>query len=322
MAGGTSCTHPSSNGEVVRRVRLTSLPEDVLVRVLLYLPPGEVVDRLGRTCYSLYALAACDGLWQAMFCMHYDMILTQVFGDMCPPPLSRSISWRSHFFSFPSMWMLRAKAEGRVVFTIAGHVYDATGYVDDHPGGADFLRSASGSDATEVFQLAGHSTNARRILRDCARPELDAYRPCASDRSGGHGDGISDGGDAPVRDCMRCKADASSPLNRSISGRLQSGIGVLSVLLRCAQGRRKLLDCAISLVSAGVVDLERTGRDPVGRGFESSDAAGAKQDTDREGIQRLLPVQWHLACTELTSLSTVLRAPPAPTRTLLEMRGD
>ncbi|XP_021845056.1 cytochrome b5 [Spinacia oleracea] len=44
---------------------------------------------------------------------------------------------------------------------IDGKVYDVSSYLDDHPGGDDVLLSATGKDAKEEFEDAGHSQDAR-----------------------------------------------------------------------------------------------------------------------------------------------------------------
>lgn len=45
-------------------------------------------------------------------------------------------------------------------------MYDVTKYVHDHPGGADILVEAAGTDATEAFDNAGHSEDAFEIMAD------------------------------------------------------------------------------------------------------------------------------------------------------------
>ncbi|KAK6064244.1 oxidoreductase NAD-binding domain-containing protein [Seiridium cupressi] len=47
---------------------------------------------------------------------------------------------------------------------IQGKVYDVTKYIHDHPGGADILVEAGGTDATEAFDNAGHSEDAFEIM--------------------------------------------------------------------------------------------------------------------------------------------------------------
>ncbi|PCH33007.1 nitrate reductase [Wolfiporia cocos MD-104 SS10] len=49
-------------------------------------------------------------------------------------------------------------------FVVNGEIYDATSYLDDHPGGADSIRLLAGQDATDDF-MAIHSTDAKRQLQ-------------------------------------------------------------------------------------------------------------------------------------------------------------
>ena len=44
-------------------------------------------------------------------------------------------------------------------------VYDVTGYLEDHPGGAEILLGEAGKDATQVFEDVGHSDEARELLQ-------------------------------------------------------------------------------------------------------------------------------------------------------------
>ena len=290
---------------------LSGLPDDVLQHVVKHLTPREVVCRVGATCYRLYAVAATDGLWQAMFREQYATIINVAFQSRMPLPLP-PLSWRAHFFSFENTWMLRAKEEGRVLMTIAGHVYDATDYVDAHPGLPSFLLSAAGTDATTAFLLAGHSDNARTILRQYAVPELDAFRPQAQGSSGSSGSAYSHAWHSAGG--RRSSCDDLCPT----VGRLRGFRDVLRVLLGSADGRRKVLDTIGSLLSASLVDLERTGREPAryGRDEEgdgsSDDLAPLKQASTSAGIQRFLPVVWHLSCVELSSFSWLHRQPTTP----------
>ncbi|KAL8693847.1 MAG: hypothetical protein Q9218_001403 [Villophora microphyllina] len=43
-------------------------------------------------------------------------------------------------------------------------VYDATKFIDEHPGGEEVLLDVGGQDATEAFEDVGHSDEARTIL--------------------------------------------------------------------------------------------------------------------------------------------------------------
>jgi cytochrome b5 len=43
-------------------------------------------------------------------------------------------------------------------------VYDVSGYLDDHPGGAEVMLDVAGQDADEFFEDIGHSKEAREEL--------------------------------------------------------------------------------------------------------------------------------------------------------------
>ncbi|KJY02395.1 cytochrome b5 like protein [Zymoseptoria brevis] len=43
-------------------------------------------------------------------------------------------------------------------------VYDASSFVDEHPGGEEVMLDVGGQDATEAFEDVGHSDEAREIL--------------------------------------------------------------------------------------------------------------------------------------------------------------
>ncbi|KAL6865817.1 hypothetical protein ACO1O0_001915 [Amphichorda felina] len=43
-------------------------------------------------------------------------------------------------------------------------VYDATKFVDEHPGGEEVMLDVAGQDATEAFEDVGHSDEARESL--------------------------------------------------------------------------------------------------------------------------------------------------------------
>ncbi|RYP10800.1 hypothetical protein DL764_000422 [Monosporascus ibericus] len=49
---------------------------------------------------------------------------------------------------------------------IHGEVYDVSKYINDHPGGAEVLIEAAGTDASEAFDNAGHSEDAFEIMAE------------------------------------------------------------------------------------------------------------------------------------------------------------
>ncbi|CAA2955621.1 cytochrome b5 [Olea europaea var. sylvestris] len=52
-------------------------------------------------------------------------------------------------------------------------VYDVSSYLDEHPGGDDVLLRATGKDATDEFEDAGHSKSARELMESFCIGELD-----------------------------------------------------------------------------------------------------------------------------------------------------
>ncbi|KAL7148903.1 hypothetical protein ABFS83_05G004400 [Erythranthe nasuta] len=56
---------------------------------------------------------------------------------------------------------------------IDGKVYDVSAYLDEHPGGDDVLLKATGKDATEEFEDAGHSKTARELMEEFCIGEID-----------------------------------------------------------------------------------------------------------------------------------------------------
>ncbi|KAK8526066.1 hypothetical protein V6N12_020547 [Hibiscus sabdariffa] len=60
---------------------------------------------------------------------------------------------------------------------IDGKVYDVTSYLDDHPGGDDVVLAATGKDATDEFEDAGHSKSAKELMQNFCIGELDTSAP-------------------------------------------------------------------------------------------------------------------------------------------------
>jgi len=55
-------------------------------------------------------------------------------------------------------------AKKDLYLVIHDKVYDASSFVDEHPGGEEVLLDVGGQDATEAFEDVGHSDEAREIL--------------------------------------------------------------------------------------------------------------------------------------------------------------
>ncbi|KAF1976921.1 cytochrome b5 [Bimuria novae-zelandiae CBS 107.79] len=55
-------------------------------------------------------------------------------------------------------------------------VYNASSFVDEHPGGEEVLLDVGGQDATEAFEDVGHSDEAREILEGLLVGKLERKR--------------------------------------------------------------------------------------------------------------------------------------------------
>lgn len=49
---------------------------------------------------------------------------------------------------------------------INGKVYDASSFIDQHPGGEEVILESAGTDATGAFDDVGHSDHAIELLKD------------------------------------------------------------------------------------------------------------------------------------------------------------
>ncbi|CAL5188559.1 unnamed protein product [Lathyrus oleraceus] len=65
------------------------------------------------------------------------------------------------------------KTEDDCWIIVDGKVYDVTRYLEDHPGGDDVILAATGRDATDDFEDAGHSKSARELMEKYYIGEFD-----------------------------------------------------------------------------------------------------------------------------------------------------
>ncbi|KAK3690289.1 cytochrome b5-like heme/steroid binding domain-containing protein [Podospora appendiculata] len=65
--------------------------------------------------------------------------------------------------------------EAEAWIVLHGSVYNATPFLEDHPGGRDLILDVAGQDATEVFEEAAHSSDARDILPGLLVGRLKEY---------------------------------------------------------------------------------------------------------------------------------------------------
>ncbi|KAL9084114.1 MAG: hypothetical protein Q9159_005409 [Coniocarpon cinnabarinum] len=68
----------------------------------------------------------------------------------------------SEEFTYADVAQHKTKKDLHVV--IWDKVYNASSFIDEHPGGEEVLLDVGGQDATEAFDDVGHSDEAREIL--------------------------------------------------------------------------------------------------------------------------------------------------------------
>jgi len=60
---------------------------------------------------------------------------------------------------------------------IHGKIYNATPFLDDHPGGPEILKENAGTDVTEEFEEVYHTPSARKLLVGLYVGNLEGYDP-------------------------------------------------------------------------------------------------------------------------------------------------
>jgi len=55
--------------------------------------------------------------------------------------------------------------KGNLWIAIAGHVYNISEFISDHPGGEEILLDVGGRDATKDFEDVGHSPDANNLMK-------------------------------------------------------------------------------------------------------------------------------------------------------------
>jgi len=169
---------------------LENLPDDLLAAVLLACPSSTLLV-LTATSHRIRAAAEQDALWL--------LKIQQRFANQLPlfekaqwmplpaptgaePCLVRGEKPKHFFFFFESSWTSLAAqgsevgmgaGPGLCLLRINGRIYDATSYIDEHPGDPYLLRAAAGTDATDAFDFVSHSNHATSILTSFARPDLE-----------------------------------------------------------------------------------------------------------------------------------------------------
>ena len=216
-AASASTAASSASSATRLQVRLVDLPPDLLLCVLSHCDARTLVVGAARANRALRDVAVSDDAWRELMRRDYATLIARIFGGVCPGPSVASRPWRAHYFAFRLSWMTYTRAAtGRIIMAIDDVVYDATGYMDDHPGSPELLLAAAGHDASDAFATL-HSPNARRILQGFALARLDELVPPGPGGSGDRDGGAADGSSSP--------SSSVSTTWRSVLAELRSGEG-------------------------------------------------------------------------------------------------
>ncbi|KAJ8445136.1 hypothetical protein Cgig2_029508 [Carnegiea gigantea] len=91
--------------------------------------------------------------------------------DSTGVPFMKSNSKNSQSKMIPMSEVRKHNSAASAWIVVNGHVYDATGFLKDHPGGPDSILINAGTDCTEEFE-AIHSDTAKKLLEDFRIGEL------------------------------------------------------------------------------------------------------------------------------------------------------
>uniref|UniRef100_P36859 Nitrate reductase [NADH] n=1 Tax=Petunia hybrida TaxID=4102 RepID=NIA_PETHY len=121
-----------------------------------------------------------------------------------PPTLKKSISTpfmntASKMYSMSEVKKHNSADSAWII--VHGHVYDATRFLKDHPGGIDSILINAGTDCTEEFD-AIHSDKAKKLLEDFRIGELitTGYTSDSSPNNSVHGSSSFSGFLAPIKE--------------------------------------------------------------------------------------------------------------------------
>eukprot|EP00966_Prymnesium_polylepis_P136836 3161995-Prymnesium_polylepis.1 len=140
---------------------LHALPCDLLDPILELLEWDDLL-RLAAVGKTWSSRADEPQLWCTLMQRRYAAVLERFFDGVCPEPAD-GVSWKEHFLRF--QWLNLAVARtGRRIIVVNRRVVDVTDFVDEHPGSAQTLIEATGTDASDAFNAARHSGSARMLM--------------------------------------------------------------------------------------------------------------------------------------------------------------
>jgi hypothetical protein len=140
-----------------------------LLEAVLDLSPTRSLIALAPTCREILARVDDEARWRRKSLARFGPIFAAL-GPACALP---SVLDKAAYFEMNVRYLARAAAAGLVLLKIDGRVYDATVWMEEHPGGAELVKAAAGGDATKAWRYVEHSAHAWRLLRSLARPDLE-----------------------------------------------------------------------------------------------------------------------------------------------------
>ena len=178
------------------------LPPELLLLVASQLDAVDLMA-LARCCRSLRDVADDPCVWRDLLARRLAPMLRSFFDGELPPP-EEGLSWKRWHFELRSSWKQRAqRLTGKLLVQVGSQrlsgrqpdelisiwdasdfwwaprgdtygIYDVSTFVHVHPGADLIIKDAAAeADATDTFEINGHSDEAVRRLATLAVPGLE-----------------------------------------------------------------------------------------------------------------------------------------------------
>ena len=158
--------------EAAPSMQLLELPCELLEAVLDACSTRSLIA-LAPTCRTLRESIDADERWERKALARFGPLFEYgwvEYAAILRPPGTLD---KDAYFRLNSTWLARAASGGITLLRIEGLIIDATSYLEEHPGGPELIRAASGGDATQAWRYVAHSQHAHRLLRTLHRPQLE-----------------------------------------------------------------------------------------------------------------------------------------------------
>lgn len=104
-------------------------------------------------------------------------VIAMIFLSFLGTVVCGSLSWRS-LHAHSSFTLVKSQSEKRPLILISGFIHDVSDFIEEHPGGAHFIRSYIGKDATTGFfgGVYDHSNAAHNVCCIVAATPINDLR--------------------------------------------------------------------------------------------------------------------------------------------------